>query len=137
MQGRRIAQFGNCRYDYTRDVAVYEDNNTYQIPRYIYQTLVDGQENSEHYTQCIINMYEADNEIPWHLDHELFGPEVLVYTFGEDRPLRLRKLHDTNTEANRHSRYGRWLCTYTSIPKALFKVCSLWTSTTCMGALSA
>jgi len=50
-------------------------------------------------TQCIINMYEAENEIPWHLDHELFGPEVLVYTFGEDRPLRLRKM---NTEAVRH-----------------------------------
>ena len=51
-------------------------------------------------------MYEAENEIPWHLDHELFGPEVLVYTFGEDRPLHLRKLHDTNTmntEADRHT----------------------------------
>lgn len=36
-------------------------------------------------------MYEADNEIPWHLDHVFFGPEVLVYTFGEERPLLLRK----------------------------------------------
>jgi len=107
MQGRRIAQFGNCRYDYIRDVAEYcnvdEDNNAYQIPNYIYHTLLHGQKNSKQYTQCIINMYEAENEIPWHLDHELFGPEVLVYTFGEDRPLRLRKLHDTNTEANRHT----------------------------------
>ena len=43
MQGRRVAQFGNCRYDYIRDVAVYEDNSAHQIPRYIYQTLLRGQ----------------------------------------------------------------------------------------------
>ena len=103
MQGRRIAQFGNCRYDYIRDLAVYEDNSAHQIPTYIYQTLLHGQKNSKQCTQCIINIYDADNEIPWHLDHELFGPEVLVYTFGEDRPLRLRKLYDTNTEAVRHT----------------------------------
>ena len=39
-----------------------------------------------------INVYEAGNKIPWHLDHEFFGSNVLVYTFGEDdRPLLLRR----------------------------------------------
>ena len=108
MQGRRIAQFGNCKYDYTSDVAQYckvsttinghdddeDDGCAPPIPNYIRQTLLKNCQNnseSEQYTQCIINMYNAENEIPWHLDHEYFGPKVLVYTFGEDRPFMLRR----------------------------------------------
>lgn len=91
MQGRKIAQFGSCRYDYTADTAVLvEPSIVDPIPAYIRATLLAG-EVDENYTQCIINMYEADHEIPWHLDHSYFGDKVLVYTFGEERPLLLRK----------------------------------------------
>jgi len=94
MQGRVIAQFGSCKYDYTVDDAVLCDQSTtIQIPSYIRETLLEneGGDDEEHYTQCIINVYEANNEIPWHLDHKNFGDKVLVYTFGEERPLLLRK----------------------------------------------
>ena len=63
---------------------------TSEIPTYIRETIL-ASEDIEHYTQCIINAYEAQNEIPWHLDHKYFGDKVLVYTFGEERPLLLRK----------------------------------------------
>mmetsp|Transcript_10663 Transcript_10663/g.23574 ORF Transcript_10663/g.23574 Transcript_10663/m.23574 type:complete len:244 (-) Transcript_10663:579-1310(-) len=98
MQGRKIAQFGNCRYDYVTDVAEHcapsstdDSGAPPPIPDYIRHTLLSREQNCQQYTQCIINMYEAKNEIPWHVDHEHFGPKVLVYTFGEERPLLLRK----------------------------------------------
>jgi len=98
MQGRKIAQFGNCRYNYDADIAEHRgdqlnvgDDLVPPIPDYIFHTLLDGEQGRRQYTQCIINVYEANNEIPWHLDHEHFGPKVLVYTFGENRPLLLRK----------------------------------------------
>lgn len=93
MQNRKIAQFGNCQYDYVNDIAAACDKTAAPIPRYICETLLSSDETQ--YTQCIINCYEAGNEIPWHLDHEYFGPEVLVYTFGEDRPLFFRRLKCT------------------------------------------
>lgn len=91
MQGRRIAQFGNCGYDYAADVAERRDPSMNDVPDYIRRTLLSGEPNFRQYTQCIINAYEAGDVIPWHVDHEYFGPEVLVYTFGEDRPLLMRK----------------------------------------------
>lgn len=66
MQGRAIAQFGSCRYDYTVDDAVLCDESTMiPIPTFIREVLLtteDG-DDEEHYTQCIINVYEAQNEI--------------------------------------------------------------------------
>jgi len=99
-QGRKVAQFGNCKYDYVADEAIPCDPSIHPIPEYIRHTLLgeasassssSSSNDGEKYTQCIINVYEADNVIPWHLDHIYFGPEVLVYTFGEGRPLLLRK----------------------------------------------
>lgn len=58
-------------------------------------------EDDQDYTQCIINMYDAENEIPWHLDHTYFGNKVLVYTFGEERPLLLRKPIPQKIEGNK------------------------------------
>jgi alkylated DNA repair dioxygenase AlkB len=89
MQGRQVAQFGSCKYDYIADEAVLCEQ-IIPIPTYIRQTLLSN-EDSEQYTQCIINVYEAQHKIPWHVDHEYFGDKVLVYTFGEERPLLLRK----------------------------------------------
>mmetsp|Transcript_5947 Transcript_5947/g.11619 ORF Transcript_5947/g.11619 Transcript_5947/m.11619 type:complete len:260 (+) Transcript_5947:136-915(+) len=98
MQQRKVAQFGNCNYDYVADIAVAcegDDSNSisHPIPEYIRRVLLrpDKIEDTETYTQCIINLYEAENEIPWHIDHEYFGEKVLVYTFGEERPLLFRK----------------------------------------------
>ena len=90
-QGRKVAQFGSCKYDYVADVALQCDPTINPIPEYIHQTLLKDVPNGNQYTQCIINKYEAENIIPWHLDHEYFGPEVLVYTFGETRSFLLRK----------------------------------------------
>eukprot|EP00581_Thalassiosira_minuscula_P015693 CAMPEP_0183734258 /NCGR_PEP_ID=MMETSP0737-20130205/43328_1 /TAXON_ID=385413 /ORGANISM="Thalassiosira miniscula, Strain CCMP1093" /LENGTH=298 /DNA_ID=CAMNT_0025967709 /DNA_START=20 /DNA_END=916 /DNA_ORIENTATION=- len=109
MQGRKIAQFGNCHYDYIADVAKPCSSNHHRhhcphpIPAYLKHALLDknnhgngtfeksNNSQQRQYTQCIINVYEPHNEIPWHVDHPYFGPEVLVYTFGEDRPLLLRR----------------------------------------------
>lgn len=99
-QSRRVAQFGSCRYNYTADVVEHcPDGVLPPIPQYIRQTLLGGVENAEQYTQCIINMYEPENIIPWHTDHSYFGPKVLVYVFGECRPLLLRRLGEAGDEA--------------------------------------
>ena len=53
----------------------------------ILQTLLknDKCNNQQHlYTKCILNIYEAEHTIPWHFDHEYVGPEVPVYTLGDD-----------------------------------------------------
>ena len=90
-QGRRVAQFGSCKYDYINDDAVLCDPSTMiPIPTYIRQVLLENEDDGEHYSQCIINVYDAQNIIPWHVDHNKFGEKVLVYTFGEERPLLLR-----------------------------------------------
>ncbi|KAL7444112.1 hypothetical protein ACHAXM_009862 [Skeletonema potamos] len=104
MQGRQVAQFGSCKYDYIADEAVLCEQ-IIPIPTYIRQTLLSN-EDSEQYTQCIINVYEAQHKIPWHVDHEYFGDKVLVYTFGEERPLLLRKpvsIKDESLAYPRHS----------------------------------
>ncbi|KAL7528015.1 hypothetical protein ACHAXR_002231 [Thalassiosira sp. AJA248-18] len=106
MQGRKVAQFGNCRYDYSTDAAKRcNPPNNCDIPDYIRQTLLKGEPNCQQFTQCIINMYESSNIIPWHLDHEHFGPEVLVYTFGEERPLLLRRPLDDKNMIDAHPRH--------------------------------
>eukprot|EP00986_Skeletonema_menzelii_P011935 scaffold6320_cov144-Skeletonema_menzelii.AAC.2 len=107
MQGRLIAQFGSCKYDYTVDDAVLCDQSTtIPIPTYIREVLLENKDGDDgkHYTQCIINVYEAKNEIPWHLDHNKFGDKVLVYTFGEERPLLLRR--PTSHKDNKSIEYG-------------------------------
>lgn len=106
-QGRRVAQFGSCRYDYIADVAEECNPSDNPIPDYIRETLLSGVPNCEQYTQCIINRYEASNLIPWHFDHPYFGPEVLVYTFGEERPLLLRKMTEGNQEEENTYVYSR------------------------------
>ncbi|EJK48020.1 hypothetical protein THAOC_33221 [Thalassiosira oceanica] len=95
MQSRRIAQFGASEYDYKNDVAVLCSGPP--IPSYLKEKLLDGVNHAsgsdsgvEEYTQCIINLYRAENDIPWHVDHPHFGENVLVYTFGEARPLLFR-----------------------------------------------
>ena len=99
MQSRRVAQFGTSKYDYENDIAVFcDDGPSIPIPAYLKEMLLDEVHHADgtdsvveaEYTQCIINSYRADNEIPWHVDHPYFGEKVLVYTFGEARPLLFR-----------------------------------------------
>jgi alkylated DNA repair dioxygenase AlkB len=98
MQNRRIAQFG-FRYDYHTDV-VDTSTETAPMPSFLRQLLLDdfalsSLENADDFTQCIINDYTtADTVIPWHKDDPDFGPLVLVYTFGDDRPLNFRSLEE-------------------------------------------
>jgi len=93
-QNRKVAQFG-FRYDYDRDIV---DTTTPTPP--IPPTLYDLLDVPSEYTQCIINTYEADILIPWHKDDLAFGPTILVYSFGEARPLLMRHAdnHDLQCE---------------------------------------
>ncbi len=76
--------------------------------------------SSVEFTQCIVNVYhpstpmeETDeskysesivpststacaSSIPWHFDDPQFGPEILVFTFGETRPLHMRIYKDSD-----------------------------------------
>lgn len=85
-QNRRVAQFG-FRYDYDKDV-VDTTTPTPPIPSKLYKLL----NIPLVYTQCIINTYPPDIFIPWHKDDLQFGDTVLVYCFGEARPLLLRNV---------------------------------------------
>lgn len=38
------------------------------------------------------------SHIPWHVDDPRFGPEILVYTFGETRPLHMRLKSTHNSD---------------------------------------
>ena len=85
-EGRRVAQYG-ARYDYASQ-GVEAPGSAPSIPAILLQLLPEAGAGM---TQCIVNVYEAEHDIPWHVDHAAFGPEVLVFTFGDPRPLRLRR----------------------------------------------
>lgn len=40
------------------------------------------------------------SNIPWHVDDLQFGPEILVFTFGETRPLHMRLKNEDNSDDN-------------------------------------
>lgn len=109
-QNRPVAQFG-FRYDYGKDVVVLPSDElkegvaaTPPIPDLFQKLLLQPFLESEYgrstiqneiFTQCIINVYignEKGSHIPWHFDDLVFGPRILVYSFGESRPLKMRKL---------------------------------------------
>lgn len=100
-QNRRVAQFG-FRYNYNTSVVEFADEVP-EIPRTLQKLLLEScgknlgglQADPTSFTQCIINIYREKDIIPWHWDHVDFGPVVLVFTFGEDRPLQLRRLKDS------------------------------------------
>ena len=75
-------------------------------------TCMNTTSQNKTFDQCIVNVYyptkstpSSSNEnsgshIPWHVDDSHFGPTILVYTFGEARPLHMRnipKKNDTTT----------------------------------------
>jgi hypothetical protein len=119
-QNRRVAQFG-FRYNYDSS-CVDLSNDAPEIPLHLRRLLLEcssvlvyvreqllqlqkAQPNDNHdgifnadlldpdsFTQCIINLYQAGDYIPWHWDHVDFGPTIVVFVFGDDdRPLQLRK----------------------------------------------
>lgn len=125
-QARAVAQFG-FRYDYEKSV-VDQLTPTPPIPLLLRRLLLDPlfvkdeedvpdkssssssswkqilHQHQEEYpfTQCIMNAYGSNSQshIPWHADDAAFGPVILVYTFGEGRPLFLRRC--TSTNPNHH-----------------------------------
>jgi alkylated DNA repair dioxygenase AlkB len=91
-QDRKVAQFG-FRYDYDKDI-VDTTTPTPPIPLKLKQLLLQQHQkggDDVKYTQCIINQYEREILIPWHKDDLEFGPKISVFTFGEARPLLLRR----------------------------------------------
>jgi alkylated DNA repair dioxygenase AlkB len=102
-QNRTVAQFG-FRYNY--DASQVEFSKEVPPIPLILRTLLLEEcatkvlskiattttTTSTPFTQCIINVYHANDIIPWHWDHVDFGPTVLVFTFDEARPLRMRRL---------------------------------------------
>ena len=123
-----MAQFG-FRCNYEKSVVEYSDNVP-EILLPLRQLLLEScaerlkriqtsnNLNREHwdptqFTRCIINVYEkAQDIIPWHWDHVDFGPTVLVFTFGEDRPLHLRTLPSSSLQ-NQTNSYPRSQCHHT------------------------
>ena len=100
-QCRPVAQFGRAKYNYEEDVVV-ASAATNGIPPILKRLLLNisgGNDAtnaliaSQEWSQCIINAYGANSSsrIPWHFDDPAFGSIILVYTFGEARPLLMRK----------------------------------------------
>ena len=121
-QNRPVVQFG-FRYDYEKDVVVPPSENNDdencdeaavpKIPEVFqrlllrpYQDIIETKLKDVKFTQCIVNVYrpstaEHSSSIPWHFDDPQFGPEILVFTFGETRPLNMRLKHESNDNDNR------------------------------------
>ena len=109
-QCRPVAQFGIAKYDYIADVVVSCNQKNADIPPILKRLLLNNRNGndgthaaalaSQEWSQCIINAYGANSSshIPWHVDDPKFGPVILVYTFGEARPLRMRKDDGDNQE---------------------------------------
>ena len=85
LEGRRVAQFG-VRYDYQSQHV--DLTPVTPLPIVLRQWLPGV---TAEYTQCIINEYSPNDAIPFHTDAPLFGPNILVYCLGENRPLLLRR----------------------------------------------
>lgn len=121
-QCRPVAQFGSAVYDYGEDVVVLCAQPNVDIPPILKRLLLSnsgGNETtnalvaSQEWSQCIINAYGSNStsHIPWHFDDPAFGPVVLVYTFGEARPLLMRK-GDTNDDNGMYSAQPKHLSRY-------------------------
>lgn len=120
-QSRKVAQFGDCRYNYEQSCVEFNsgnDNNSDvtckeeqqkimipPIPEPLRSLLeLDKYESclKTKFTQCIINVYNADTIIPWHYDDMEFGSLVLVFVFGENRPLYMRQQHQREEGKDDH-----------------------------------
>jgi hypothetical protein len=119
-QNRPVAQFG-AHYDYVQDKVVVDRSSTggtspLPIPEILQQLLQNDGELSDvsSYTQCIINVYDSTtfSHIPWHVDDPAFGPTVVVYTFGQERPLYLRRKSQNGHNYIHYTAYPRHLSRY-------------------------
>ena len=121
-QCRPVAQFGRAKYNYEEDVVVASAETNNGIPPILKRLLLNisgGNDAtnaliaSQEWSQCIINAYGANSSshIPWHFDDAAFGPIILVYTFGEARPLLMRK-GDTDDTGSIYSAQPKHLSRY-------------------------
>jgi alkylated DNA repair dioxygenase AlkB len=91
-EGRRVLQFGPARYDYDKQTMALSLGAP-AIPA-ILQALLrtrDPSRDWQTFTQCIVNEYNADDAIPYHVDDLQFGAEIVVFCFGEARVLNMRR----------------------------------------------
>ena len=89
-----------------------------------YQGSIETKLRSVEFSQCIVNVYHPSttvavagdskyskseaasnnttysSSIPWHFDDPQFGPDILVFTFGETRSLHMRLKHDNKDTDN-------------------------------------
>ena len=107
IEGRMVCQWG-IRYDYNKQCVDF--TLVKPIPQFLITTLnVDA----SIYNQCIINCYKSDDAIPYHVDDIVgFGPTVLVYTFGECRPLHFRSMVDDNPSKRTYTAYPKHCSRY-------------------------
>ena len=119
-QNRPVAQFGfRYDYEKDVVVPPTNETSVPEIPEVFQRLLLQPyRENTEtplssvEFTQCIVNVYRPSttmasangskaprslstpipctSSIPWHFDDPQFGPEILVFTFGETRALEMR-----------------------------------------------
>ena len=92
-EGRRVAQFGIGRYNYSTQSVDSFLNSAFPLDLiWIFPGC------GEEFTQCIINDYDSKDFIPFHTDELSFGPTIRVFCFGEKRPLLLRKVQCVSAE---------------------------------------
>lgn len=84
IEGRKVAQFG-FRYDY--EAQAVDPNPVAPVPPILQELPGVGQ----NFTQCIVNVYEANEGIPYHSDDAAFGEHIRVFCFGDERPIRFRR----------------------------------------------
>ena len=102
IEGRRVAQWG-ARYAYDLQTVVRTglDGKTDAPP--LPETLREFfPDVGDEFTQCIVNEYGAGDGIPWHSDDPAFGDRVLVYCFGDERPVLFRRSGDEQREVSLH-----------------------------------
>jgi len=87
-EGRRVAQWG-VRYDYSPQAV--DLTPMAPIPARLRDFFPEA---GLEFTQCIINEYGPQDGIPWHADHPVFGPKILVFCFGDERAVLFRKVGD-------------------------------------------
>ncbi|CAN0365796.1 unnamed protein product, partial [Ectocarpus fasciculatus] len=94
VEGRRVLQFGPARYDYDQQRVVLSPEAP-EIPEVLRKMLARLPDKlSERLVQCIVNEYSPDDAIPFHIDDDAFGENIVVFCFGESRPLRMRRCCD-------------------------------------------
>jgi alkylated DNA repair dioxygenase AlkB len=118
IEGRRVIQFGPVRYGYTQQ-AVVDAPDAQPIPDTLKEIFFGfiPKAHQEALTQCIINEYTAEDEIPFHTDDSRFGEHIYVFCLCTPRPLLLRRLKDTKSTV---PEYEEWTAGIDSTERCMY-----------------